>query len=203
MAPKRAPPRLADPGGEQFPIGVDRRFAGSGEGPPCGNGFGKTHQRDAERAGQQLLDQGEIGQGQRRETLRDQADDRYALVLRGRRTRTPQCRRRRPPAAPANAATGAPCRSAMPASPAPTASVSSEVSGRCWTRREQVAEKALLGEMDAEQLGHLVEDDDQADSRLESGQHRAGDEVGDKAEAQQRGQRSAARRPGRSASPRR
>ena len=53
---------------------------------------------------------------------------------------------------------------------------------------EQVMEKALLGDVDPEQLGHLVEDDDEAYPCLEAGQHRAGNEVGDETETQQRGQ---------------
>ena len=37
---------------------------------------------------------------------------------------------------------------------------------------QEVAEKALLGDVDAEQLRHLVEHDHQADARLEAGEHR-------------------------------
>ena len=47
---------------------------------------------------------------------------------------------------------------------------------------EQVMEKTLFRDVDPEQLGHLVKDDDEADSRLEPGQDRAGNEVGDKSE---------------------
>ena len=42
--------------------------------------------------------------------------------------------------------------------------------------------------MDAEQLGHLVEQDHQADPGLEPGQHRRRDEVRDEAELEHRGQ---------------
>jgi hypothetical protein len=49
-------------------------------------------------------------------------------------------------------------------------------------------EEALLGDVDAQQLGHLVEHDDEADAGLETGQHRRGDEIGDEAQAQHRGQ---------------
>ena len=38
--------------------------------------------------------------------------------------------------------------------------------------------------MDPEQLGHLVEHDDQADTGLEAGQDGCRDEVGDEAQAQ-------------------
>jgi hypothetical protein len=40
--------------------------------------------------------------------------------------------------------------------------------------------------VDAQQLGHLVEHDDQPDAGLEAGEHRRGDEVGDEAQAQHR-----------------
>jgi len=60
--------------------------------------------------------------------------------------------------------------------------------GKMLDEAEQVMEKALLGDVDPEQLGHLVEDDDEAYPCLEAGQHRAGNEVGDETETQQRGQ---------------
>ena len=47
---------------------------------------------------------------------------------------------------------------------------------------EQVGEEAVLGDVRAEQLGDLVEHDDEADAGLESGQDRCRDEVGDEAE---------------------
>ena len=48
----------------------------------------------------------------------------------------------------------------------------------------QVGEEPLLGDVDAQQLGHLVEHDDQADPGLEAGEHRRGNEIGDEPQAQ-------------------
>ena len=50
--------------------------------------------------------------------------------------------------------------------------------------RGDVAEEALLVDVDAEQLGQLVDDDDEADPRLESGQHRFRNEIGQESEPQ-------------------
>ena len=52
----------------------------------------------------------------------------------------------------------------------------------------QVVEEPALVEVDAQQLRDLVDHDDEPDPRLESDQHRLGDEVGDEAEPQERGQ---------------
>ena len=52
---------------------------------------------------------------------------------------------------------------------------------------EQVGKEPLLGDVDAEEFGHLVEHDHQADPCLEAGQHRRGNEVGDEPQAQQAG----------------
>ena len=49
---------------------------------------------------------------------------------------------------------------------------------------DRVVKEALLGDMNTEQLGYLIEHNDQSYPRLETGQHRAGNEVGDEAEAQ-------------------
>ena len=50
--------------------------------------------------------------------------------------------------------------------------------------REEVTKKAALVDVDAKQLRDLVDHDHQADARLEAGEHRLGDEVGDEAEPQ-------------------
>ena len=188
-------------GGDQLAVGVDRRVGRARKGATRRDRLGEAHQRDAERARHQLLDQREVGQRERREALRNQADRRDARAPAGRRTTTRRCRRPPRPAAPANAATGAPCRSAPRRSPAATASVSSEVSGRCCTTLSDVGEEALLGDVDAQQLGHLVEHDHEADAGLEAGQHRRGNEVGDEAQAQQPRPAAASRRPARPAWP--
>ncbi len=44
---------------------------------------------------------------------------------------------------------------------------------------QEIAKEALLADVGAEQLRHLVEHDDEADTRLEARQHRRRDEVGD------------------------
>jgi hypothetical protein len=47
---------------------------------------------------------------------------------------------------------------------------------------QQVLEEAVLGDVDAEELGHLVEHDHETDAGLESGEHRGGNEVGNESE---------------------
>ncbi len=68
--------------------------------------------------------------------------------------------------------------------PTATARVVHESSGACAKIENHVAEEALLVDVDAEQLGHLVDDDDEAHPRLESGQHRFRNEIGQEAHAQ-------------------
>ena len=68
-----------------------------------------------------------------------------------------------------------------------TARVSSDVAGMCWTRLNTSAKEALLGEVDAQQFGHLVEHDHEPDSGLEASEHGSGDEVGHKPQSQQPG----------------
>ena len=51
---------------------------------------------------------------------------------------------------------------------------------------QNVAEKAFLGYVNAEQLRHLIEHDHQPDPGLEAGQHRHRDEVRDETEAKHR-----------------
>ena len=53
------------------------------------------------------------------------------------------------------------------------ANVISDVSGTMMHHAQDVPEKALLGDVDAEQLRDLIEHDDQPDAGLEAGQHRA------------------------------
>ena len=50
---------------------------------------------------------------------------------------------------------------------------------------EEVVEEALLGDVDAQELRHLVQHDHESDPRLEAGQHRRGNEVGDESQAHQ------------------
>ena len=69
--------------------------------------------------------------------------------------------------------------------PMPTASVSQEVSGKCRTIASRSRKKPALSIVDAEDLRDLVDDDHEADARLESDQDRIGDEVRDEAEPQQ------------------
>ena len=66
--------------------------------------------------------------------------------------------------------------------------VGRDVSGRCRDDRHDVTEEAGLGDMYPQEFGKLVQDDDQADSGLETGEHRVGDQVGHHAEAQQAAQ---------------
>ena len=52
--------------------------------------------------------------------------------------------------------------------------------------RKVVEEVALLN-VDAQELGQLVEHDDDSDPRLESDEHRIGDEVRDESQTEERG----------------
>jgi len=61
-------------GRNKFTIGIDLRVILAGKGPPGCNRLGKTHQGDTDRTRQQLPDQFDVRQGQRRQALRDQAD---------------------------------------------------------------------------------------------------------------------------------
>ena len=65
-----------------------------------------------------------------------------------------------------------------------TASVIVEVSGMWCDDADGIEEEAVLRDVDAQQLRHLVEHDHQPDAGLESGKHRRRDEVGDEAESQ-------------------
>ena len=199
IAPNSAPPRLA------APVATSSRLASIGGSPgranarPAAIDLGEAHQRDAERARQRAA----------------ATSARSGSVIDGSpcgiwpTVETPSaCRPKNHDAAmpPPTATSGAgECghRRSMPTSTtsvaAATASVSNEVSGRCCSDAEQVGEEALLGDVDAEQLGHLVEHDHEADAGLEAGQHRRGDEVGDEAETQQAARAAASRRPARSA----
>ena len=53
----------------------------TGKGPSGCDRLGKTHQGDTDRTRQQLPDQFDVRQGQRRQPLRDQADRRNALGI--------------------------------------------------------------------------------------------------------------------------
>ena len=61
IAPSNAPPRLAAPVATNSRFASMRRIARTGEGAPRRDRFGEAHQRDAQRAGHQLLDQRQIG----------------------------------------------------------------------------------------------------------------------------------------------
>ena len=50
---------------------------------------------------------------------------------------------------------------------------------------EEVEEEALLRDVDAQELRHLVQHDHEADARFEAGQHRRGNEVGDESQTHQ------------------
>jgi hypothetical protein len=49
---------------------------------------------------------------------------------------------------------------------------------------EEIDEKTLLGDVDAQEFRHLVEHDHEPDSRFEACQHGRGNEVGDESQAQ-------------------
>ena len=55
----------------------------------------------------------------------------------------------------------------------------------CCTTLEEIGEESLLGDMDAQELRHLVQHDHESDPRFEAGQHRRGNEVGDESQAHQ------------------
>ena len=171
IAPKSAPPRLA------APVASSSRFAriggspGRGEGAPRRDRLGEAHQRDAERARQQRFDQREVRQRERRQSLRNQADRRDTHA----RRRPKNHDAAMPPPTATSGAGACGHRRSMPISTssvaAATASVMQRRLGHVMRDAEQVAEEALLRDVDAEQLRHLVQHDHEPDPRLEARQH--------------------------------
>ena len=171
-------------GGEQFPVRVDRRIVGAREGAPGRDRLGEAHQGDSERTRQQPFDQRRIRQGQRREALRDQADDRDAHLLqpeepgRGDAARHRDQRGRRARPQPFH-------RDQHREGREGDHQRDRRGFGHVVDDADGIEEEAVLGDVDAQQLGHLVEHDHQPDAGLESGKHRRRYEVGDEAESQE------------------
>jgi hypothetical protein len=173
--------------GDQFPVGIHRRVAAGHEGAPGGDRFGETHQRDAQRPGHQLLDQRRVRQGDRGQALRNQADGGYAGGMEAEQPRGGDAaahrdqrrRRMRPQFFHAEQHDQRRGRNGQ----GERGGV-----GQVLYQAQHVVEEALLGNVQAEEFRHLVEHDHQADARLETGQHRRGDEVGDETQAQHGGQ---------------
>ena len=198
MAPNNAPPRLA------APVAISSRLALIGGSPARANARPaaivsvKLISAMPSAPGTSCADQREVGQRDRREALRNQAD-----------VETPSASRPKnhdaampPPTATSGAGECGHSRSIAdqhdeasrrrpPASPAR--------SRERAARRSAVGEEALLGDVDAEQLRHLIEHDHQPDAGLEAGQDRRRDEVGDEPETQQPRRDQQRRRPVRSA----
>ena len=93
MAPNKAPARLAATSCKKFAVGLDGRLRWGCKGSAGGDRFGKAHQCDAKRAGQELLDEVETGQGNRRERPRDEAHSGDAQGIQTRRTTRARSRR--------------------------------------------------------------------------------------------------------------
>ena len=169
---------------DQFPVGIDRGVGRPRERAARGDRFSETHQRDAERAGHEFGDQLQIGQGQRGKPLRDRADDRNPH-----RVQSQQPGRRD------GAAHGHQRRRRMWPQPF-HADQDRERRRRHGQRHERslghvlreaqdIAEESVLVDVQSEELRQLIEDDHEPDARLEPGEHRRGNEVGDETEAQQ------------------
>jgi hypothetical protein len=183
----RAEQRASQVGGarsDKLAVRIDRRVGRSRKGAARRDGLGEAHQRNAERARHQLLDQREVGHRERREALRDQADDRDAL--------------RRKAENPGRGDTAADCHQRSRGM-RPQSLHADQYRERRESHRqrqqgsvgnvmrdiEKVDEEPLLGDVDSEELRHLIQHDHEADPRLETCEHRRGNEVGDKPETQQ------------------
>ena len=77
--------------------------------------------------------------------------------------------------------------STMASDDTPTSNVRPWVSPRCGDHSPELLEEVALLLLDAEQLGHLADDDGQGEADDEALEHRLGDEVGEEPEAQQSG----------------
>ena len=184
MAPNSAPPRLA------APVATSSRLALIGGSTGCAKA------RPAAIVSVKLISAMPSAPGSSCSTSAGRAASATAGPAgSGRRCETPcACRPRSQDAAmpPPTATSGAGECGQMRSMPTSTANVASghrqrqqRGLGQVLHDADEVGEEALLGDVDAEQLGHLVEHDHQADAGLEAGQHRRGDEIGDEAEAQQ------------------
>ena len=179
-AEQRAP-EVGGPGRDQLAVRVDRRIFRPREGAARRDRLGEAHERDPERARREVRDQGGIRQRERRESLRNQADRRDAERL---QAEVPG-RRIPPPTATSGAGEWGQRRS-MPIRTSSVAAGHGERDprglGDVAGHAEDVAEEPLLGDVDPEELRHLVEHDHEADAGLEAREHRRGDEVGDEPE---------------------
>ena len=125
-----------------------------------------------------------IGQGQRRQALRNQADRRDAQRLQAEEPRRGDAaadrdqRRRRMRPQPLHADQHRERRHRH-------GQRDQRGFGNVLRDAQDVGKEALLGDVDAQELGHLVEHDHEADPGLEAGQDRRGNEVGDEPQPQQ------------------
>ena len=92
IAPNKAPRQIRGAGRHQLPVGGDRGVARRRKRPPGGDRFGKAHQGDAQRPGQQLPHQVEARQRQRGQRLRNGARRLRRPTSAGRKTTKPRSR---------------------------------------------------------------------------------------------------------------
>jgi len=181
-----APTGIRQAGGKKLGIGSQRRLVALDERARGGDRFGEAHERDTERAGPQLLSEVKVGHGEGRDTRRDRSDERHAVALEreqaDRRNGGRDDHEGRGPAGPqflddheSGNGQDACCERCE------------RRVGQIQTDGLDVVKEGALLEVDAEDLGQLIDDDHDADAGLESDQHGLGDEVGDEPEAQNRG----------------
>ena len=185
IAPKRPPSRFAAPVATSSWFGSGRGSPGAANARPAAIVSVKLMSAIATAAGQSASSSDSSGRTNGGRPLGMCPTTADARRLQAEVVRRRDARRRPPAAARAAAGQGARGRSRPRASRSPTASVGIEVSGRCRTSEPSVADPADLVVVDAQQLRRLVEHDHEPDARLEAGEHRLRDEVGDEAEPQQ------------------
>jgi len=167
----------------QLLIGLRPRIAGERKGSSGGGSLDKAHQGDPQGAGPEFFRKGKVGQGEGRQPglyLADQLEPlavQYPKSGQGDAGGNGHQRRRR-----------FWCEMLQADHQQPHGQRQHQ-RGHGKLRQmvadgTDVAEKPGLGDVNPQQLGDLVEDDDQADPRLEASEHRFGDQVGHGAEAQ-------------------
>ena len=201
IAPRNAPPAFARPVASSSRFACGARLAALGERAPGRDRLGEAHQRDAQRRRPESLRsaRGPAGRGTA-DPVGTWPTVCHAVGPAGRADSWRRSRRRPRSAAPARAGSGArsppgwrSSRRRPPPSPATSRECPVTMARRLWRNDP-------LAKVDAQQLRNLIQHDDESDPRLESDQHRLGDEVGDEAEPQDRRQPRAWRRRATSAS---
>jgi hypothetical protein len=183
IAPNSPPAIFGRAQSQQFLIRRGARLTRFGERTARRDGLGETHQRDARSRGPHLRDEVELRPHQRGKSARDAAHHSNAQLLQAQQARRGDAHRDREQG----------CRCAR------QEALQTEDQCEHYQRQHQsgdgrlrhvledgkeVAKEPGLLDMDAEQLRDLIDHDHQPDPRLETSQHRLGDEVGDKAQPQ-------------------